>query len=101
MKIEGTPKEIAELVTELQTRLMEFNCTVKMDDEDLEELKQKASNPTVYVCDRTKNIECQHKNMCSICDKTTLDKRYARLDKCGNPLTVHHSAFQDIHILSK
>lgn len=39
MKIEGTPKEIAELVTELQTRLTEFNCTVKMDDEDLEELK--------------------------------------------------------------
>lgn len=42
MKIEGTPEEIAELVTELQTRLMEFDCTVESDDEDVEELKQKS-----------------------------------------------------------
>lgn len=40
MKIEGTPEEIAELVTELQTRLMEFNCTVELDDEDVEKIKE-------------------------------------------------------------
>ncbi len=40
MKIEGTPKEIAELVTELQTRLMEFNCTVELDDEEVEKIKE-------------------------------------------------------------
>lgn len=101
MKIEGTPEEIAELVTELQTRLMEFDCSLEIDDDSSEKLKEKVSESTVYVCDRNKNIECPHKNMCSICDRTTLDKKYARLDKCGNPLTVHYSAFQDIHILSK
>lgn len=40
MKIEGTPKEIAELVTELQTRLIEFNCTIELNDEDAEKIKE-------------------------------------------------------------
>lgn len=42
MKIEATPEEIAELVTELQTRLMD--CTMELDNENLEEAILKMSD---------------------------------------------------------
>lgn len=39
MRIEGTPKEIADFMTELQSRLNKFETTVKLDDEKLNHWK--------------------------------------------------------------
>lgn len=93
MKIECTAKEIANLVTELQNRLIEFNCRLEIDDNEME------NKSSIYFCDKAKNIECSYKKMCSLCDGTTTNKKYAKLDTCGNPLKVYYSAFQDIHSL--
>lgn len=44
MKIEATPEEIAKLITELQTQLMESDYTMELDDENSEGVILKISN---------------------------------------------------------
>lgn len=40
MKIECTPKEAADLIEELRSRLKEFDMTLKLDSDDLELLQE-------------------------------------------------------------
>lgn len=106
MKIECTPKEAADFIDKLRSQLKESNMTIKLGDSDLGVLQEAVTSvenishsPTVYFCDRNKNIECPHRNMCCVCDKTTLNRDHARLDACGHPFLVHHSAFLSAHTL--
>ncbi len=106
MKIECTPKEAADFIEELRSRLKGFDMTIKLADGDLELFQEvvasaesPSNSPHVYFCDRNKNIDCPHRNMCCVCDKTTLNRDCAKLDSCGNPFLVHYSAFRSIHTL--
>ena len=81
MKIECTPKEIADFVTELQSRLSKFETTVKLSDEDLSYLKEHLTStlsrkPTLYIA---KDNE----------EYFTLNRNKAKLDLCGNPFIAH------------
>lgn len=101
MKIEITPKEIAELVTELQARLVEWNFKFEIDDKNAEltkELKTRLENiksdnkhdTMLYICDNTKNKKCAYFGKCpSVCNRTTIHKEFALLDDCGNPFKSH------------
>lgn len=106
MKIECTPKEAADFIEELRSRLKKIDMTIKLGDSDLEFLQEAVTSvedhsnlPNIYFCDRNKNVECPHRNMCCVCDKTTLNREHAKLDACGHPFLVHHSAFLSAHTL--
>ena len=106
MKIECTPKEAAGFIEGLRSRLKKIDMTIKLGDSDLEFLQKAATSvedhsnsPKVYFCDKNKNVDCPHRLMCSVCDKTTLNRDCAKLDACGSPLLVHYSAFQAVHTL--
>lgn len=106
VKIECTPKEAADFIDELRSQPKKSNMTIKLGDSDLIALQEAVASventshsPTVYFCDRSKNVECPHRNMCCVCDKTTLNRDYAKLDDCGHPFLVHHSAFLSAHTL--
>lgn len=81
MKIECTPKEIVDFVTELQSRLSKFEANVKLTEEDLDYLKEYLTStlsrkPTLYIA---KDNE----------EYFTLDRNKAKLDLCGNPFIAH------------
>lgn len=50
MKIECTPKEAADLIEELRSRLKEFDMTLKLDRDDLE-FVQNETTPTKELVD--------------------------------------------------
>ncbi len=50
MKIECTPKEAADLIEELRSRLKEFDMTLKLDSDDLEFI-QNETTPTKELVD--------------------------------------------------
>lgn len=50
MKIECTPKEAADLIEELRSRLREFDMTLKLDRDDLE-FVQNETTPTKELVD--------------------------------------------------
>lgn len=80
MKIECTPKEITDFVTELQIRLSKFETTVKLTEKDLDYLKEYLTltnqKSTLYIA---KDNE----------EYFTLDRNKAKLDLCGNPFIAH------------
>lgn len=68
MKIECTPTELTDFVTEVQSRLNKFETIVKLDEVE--------KHPTLYVA---KDNE----------EYFTLDRNKAKLDLCGCPFIVH------------
>jgi len=74
MKIECTPKEIADFVVELQSRLSKFEANVKLSDEDMKYLTSQM--PILYIAKENEEF-------------LTLDRNKAKLDLCGNPFIAH------------